>query len=294
MTDQTYKTFVKEGDRYRYVPYTPKHVIAGDTDSAYIDLSSLFDKDANIDDVVAVGDDIGNKVNESFDDLLSNVFNVPPERHGIVKTSREIVSSASYFAGKKMYMMRVVDEEGRRVDKLKIMGLAIKKSDTPAIIQDFLQELVLMMMDGESFESVQKRIDKFKDYYHTCSLQEIGRPTNIKNLNKYSAIYDRTGEMKGFPYHAAASIYYNSLCGPSDIKIRSGDKIKVVYIEGADHNAIAIPADAEELPKFLDDIRIDWKRQWETVRAKIDGFLEPIGYDWKSRQNDLISSFVEF
>lgn len=277
MSTQTFKTFVDN----KYVDYEPKHVIMGDTDSVVMDLSCIYDRSAAIADVTKTGDDIGVIVNDAFSDFLIDTFNIPKKRTSIIETEREIISDKSYFLGKKTYVMHVIDSEGVICDKMKMMGVAMKRSDTPVIIQDLLSELVDMIMDGASFETVETYILDFKEEYESKSIFEIGRPTSVKHMNPHATAG-----------HITAARYYNSLCTPNDIKIRAGDKVKVVYLDDKEHKSIAFPTDLTHLPNFFNDLEINWSRQWETVYNKIEVYLKPIGYDFESRQQAIIDDFV--
>ena len=193
-----------------------------------------------------------------------------------------------------MYVMHIINLEGRPVDKFKIMGVAIKKTDTPKIVQDFLRVLVEMLMDKKSYEDVQSFVDSYEKIYYTKSFVEIGKPMNIKGLKKYETKFEKTGSKKGFPYHVKASMNYNSLCGPNDKRIMSGDKIRVVYLKHPKFKNIAVPVDVDVLPDFIDNLIIDWETQWQTVVKKIDIFLKPIGYDRSGRQKKKLSGLLVY
>lgn len=289
-----FKTFIFNGLINVYKDYHPNHIIAGDTDSVYVNLGHKFNKDADIKDVVAFADMIGTETNHAFPQFMKDVFNVDHERASVIQTDREVVADKAYFLGKKMYVMHVCDMEGLPVDKLKIMGVAIKKSDTPKIIQSMLTELVNMLMDQKSYKHIKIFIDTFVKTYHNKSLLEIGKPMSVKSLKKYEVKYDKNKSMKGFPYHVRASMFYNSLCGVSDTKIVSGDKIKIIYLNHKKFKYIAVPVDAEILPSFVYEFDIDWVTQWGTVQKKIDIFLKPIGYDKTSRQNAHTKSLIKY
>lgn len=292
--NRSFKMFVKGDDgEIGYKDYHPEYVVAGDTDSCYIDLSPVADGKSE-EEITKFADQIGEITNDAFTEYMKDVFNVSSERAQVIETDREVVSDKSIFLAKKMYVMHVVNNEGLAVDKMKMMGVAIKKTDTPKVVQDLLTDLVGMLMDKVSYEEVRDFIRDFESRYKRMSFQEIGRPMNIKNLNKYVESFMETGSIKGFPYHVRASMYYNSMRSNSDVEIRSGDKIKIVYINHPEMNYIAVPADAEVLPDFIDELDVDWDKQLEKVWKKIDTFLTPIGYDVKSRQIDLVNSLVTF
>lgn len=293
MTDQDFFTLVPSTDKQiRHIKYSPKNCIGGDTDSVYLDLNFL--KGQPVDKIVAFADEVGEQVNEAFSDFMQNAFFVSKERAAIIASDREVVSDASLFLARKKYVMHVIDSEGVKIDKMKIMGMEIKKTDTPKVVQDFLMSLIKTILNQSDYNTINKQIEDFKEHYHTLGPMDVGRPSNIKNFDHYQEAFDSTGDMKGFPYHVAATIFYNNLCKEGDIKIRAGDKIKVVYILHPDSKYIAIPSDADRLPDFIKDIIIDWKEQWKTVQSKIEIYLTPIGFDLQSRQKKLTSTLVQF
>jgi len=57
---------------------------------------------------------------------------------------------------------------------------------------------------------------------------------------------------------------------------------------------IAVPVDVDVLPSFIDNLVIDWTKQWGTVVKKIDIFLEPIGYDRSSRQKKKLGGLLVY
>jgi len=296
MVDQTFKTFLDIDGKLTYADYTPECVIAGDTDSVYIDISKIFGVNEDPELVIKYGDTIGELVNDSFDEYVGELFNVPKDKRAIVETEREAISDKSVFFGKKKYVMHVINMEGKTVDKQKKMGVEIIKSDTPKVIQEFLQDIVDMLLEHRSYEDVKNYVDNFEIEYKQLPMIDIGRPTNIKTLNKYVDRYIQEESFKGFPYHAKASIIYNSLCSTNDVMIRAGDKIKITYVKDEAFGAIAVPADMEEheLPDFITSMEIDYKVMWSKVLKKLELYLAPIGYDKKSRQETLTNSLFIF
>lgn len=292
--NQTIDVFKETESGYlKQCPVELQNVIYGDTDSSILDLS-FIDKETSVDDIVEFADEVGKAIDNSFPDFMQSVFNCTQDRAKVVKTDREIVSDRSFFQAKKMYAMHLVDKEGQRVDTMKIMGLAIKKTDTPAIVKTILNDIVEMMLNRESYDSIRNLVYQWKKVYSRYSLAEIGRPVSAKKLKPYIDKYKQTGSLNGFPGHIRAAIIYNSMCGESDRKIRPGDKIVVLYLKNSEHSAIAIPKDAEKLPDFIDKIEIDWEKQWQKVDHKIELFLKPVGFDRESRQQNLNNTLITF
>ena len=293
--NQSYKTFIQgAGGKMTYDTYVPKHIITGDTDSAYIDLSVLFDDKAVVDEVVQYADTVEDSINLRFPAYMQAVFNCNDQQAQLIKTQREVLADRGFFSAKKNYMMHVVDKGGIAKDENKIMGLAIRKSDTPEVVRAFLKTMIEMVMAKKTYADIRKFLLDFKERYHSLPLLDIGRPMNLNTLRKYEQRLAATDSMKGIPYHVRAALFYNSECGSNDIKIRAGDKIRLVYIIHPRAKCIALPADADVLPSFLKTLRIDWESQWETVETKIFSYLKPIGYDPESRQISANKNLVVF
>ena len=291
--DIQFETFVKNKDGImERVTYVCQNVITGDTDSSYLDINEIGKYlNNNKEKITEVADKIADEVKQTFPNFMKDVFNVPDENLSIIDTEREIVSDKSYFLTKKRYIMNVRDKEGEDTNEHKIMGLEIRKSDTPKVVQNFLTDLVNMIMDGNSYEDVNRLINEFYDYYTSLSVVDVGRPMSVKVFKHYEDLFNQTGELKGFPYHVRAALFYNKHCTNKDRKIRSGDKIRVTYIKHPETNYIAVPVDAQHYPDIVNEVKIDWNRQWETVHKKAQNYLRPINWDdagiRESNLNDL-------
>ena len=263
-----------------YTEFDAEYLIGGDTDSIFLDLSSIFDQDADIDEVCQFGDQLGEAICNDFNSFVQNVFNVPEERAGIIQTKREIISDKSLFLAKKKYIMSVVDKEGNRKRFHKIMGAEIIKSDTPVVIQEFLLKLTKSIMEGKSIQELDDMIAEFREEYFTMSPIEIGVPTTIKNLTKYEEVVEsnkRVGKpiYHGLPRHAKAAIIYNTMA-EDGAKINGGSKIKLVYVRGQQFDSIAIPSDLVTVPSFLEHVEIDYMKMWVKVKQKIDIYTKPL------------------
>ena len=270
------------------------NILVHNTDSAYLTLSNVFEKSANKAEVKKFANEMSEYVNQNFKEFVRDIFNVQDDMRDIISTETDIISDKSLFIAKKKYAMHVVNQEGIDCNEVKYTGMEIIKSDTPKIVQKFLKDLVLFIMDGNSFEEITNLIDSFKTSYHEKTLKEIGIPMNVRTLNKYLQLLEETGSMKGFHYASKAAIIYNSMCSKNDVKINPGDSIRLVYVNHPDFKCIAIPADAPILPKYLQSLDVNWKKMWSTVESKIQIYLTPIGFDRSTRQKETSNELFEF
>lgn len=273
-------------DSGEFEKYHIDHMISGDTDSAYLRYPEqvVTGVDEDIDQLVEIGDTIGELTNEAFPEFCKIAFNCPDERVDIVQTDRETVFDKALFLSKKRYILHVVDDEGMKVDKLKIMGVEIKKSNTADAVKDILMKLVNMILDGEDEKSVKKEIRNMKESYPDLDLREIATPMNCKTLKTAQDQVDATGDMKGLHYSARAALFYNSLCGEYDKKINPGEKIGLLYIRNPKSKYIGYPLDASNLPDWLYEIQIDYDTMWDKAYKTITNYLESLEWDAKSKK----------
>lgn len=255
-----------------------------DTDSIMVAFGDIGVDCSDHDTYIEIADEIGDIINDAFPDFIKFAFNCPVDRDQSVKTGREIVSDRSLFLSKKRYIMHVIDDEGERVDKLKIMGVEIIKSSTADIVKTMLMDTVNMILDGLEGYEILEEIQKMKERYMESDIPSIATPMSCKGIKKGQDILDQTGSLKGITWHVRAALHYNSLCGIMDKKVVPGDKVGIVYIKDPKSKYIAYPLDINEFPPFMDDVIVDWDTQWDKAFKKIESYISSVGLDIKSRK----------
>jgi hypothetical protein len=120
----------------------------------------------------------------------------------------------------------VYDNEGHREDtddkpgKIKAMGLDLKRSDTPAFMQDFLSELLYSTLTGATEDAMIERIISFRSEFRNMPGWLKGTPKRVNKLTHYYnteyMLDPKTGEeiYKGksnMPGHVRAAINYNRM-----------------------------------------------------------------------------------
>ena len=166
-----------------------KAIIYGDTDSCYFSAYRTLQKDIEAgripwtkETVVALYDQIAEEVNNTFPQFMLDTFHVPKSRGEVIKAGREIVGSKSLFITKKRYAVLYYDKEGKRTDvdgkagKIKAMGLDLKRSDTPEFIQNFLSDVLEMVLMGKPEREVLDHISEFRAIFKARPGWEKGSP----------------------------------------------------------------------------------------------------------------------
>ncbi len=272
-------------------------VVYGDTDSTYFKTHGDTPEEC-----IHVADAIGEKVNDSFQGFMENNFLTTKGFSDKIACARENVSDRGIFVDKKMYIMHIIDSEGEKVDKMKVMGLRTKKTTLPKVIAKKLNGFIESYLKGEDWSVIEQRIVDYKDELEAVEdVTEIGIPTGIKRLEPYQGDYklDPTTHLPG---HIAAAVYYNKCLDDykdnESMRIYPGMKIKIFYMTRPHgrFKSVALPVDIEEVPQwFLDNFEVDRKAHIKRLVDKaIENILKAIGKVPPTKQKLLADDMLGF
>jgi len=282
-----------------------KSIIYGDTDSCYFSayntLKKEIDKGAipwSRESVIELYDTIGETVNDTFPKFMQDAFHCPKTRGEVIKAGREIVASKGLFITKKRYAVLYYDKEGKRADldgkpgKIKAMGLDLKRSDTPVVIQDFLSEVLTQVLNGAEKEDVLEYITNFRTEFKTRPGWEKGSPKRANNISQYREKEKKAGKAN-MPGHVRASLNWNTLKRMMDDKYSMNivDGAKVIVCKLKDnpmaYTSVAYPVDELRLPQWFKDLPFDDALMETTViDEKLGNLIGVLEWDISSTRND--------
>jgi DNA polymerase elongation subunit (family B) len=282
-----------------------KSIIYGDTDSCYFSAYTTLKKDIekntipwSKESVVELYDTIGETVNGTFIRFMQDAFHVPKSRGEVIKAGREIVASKGLFITKKRYAVLYYDKEGKRTDvdgkpgKIKAMGLDLKRSDTPVVIQEFLSNVLERVLTGQSKEEVLGYITDFRTEFKTRPGWEKGSPKRANNITEYAAKEKKAGKAN-MPGHVRASLNWNTLKRMMDDKysmhITDGAKVIVCKIKDNPmaYTSVAYPVDELRLPQWFKDLPFDDAEMENTViDEKLENLIGVLEWDISSTRSD--------
>ena len=292
------------------------YVAYSDTDSIYIHAEPLLrfrhsnfdemseeDKDNKL-EVIAM--DYESIVTKSYDSLASDCFNAKGEHRLDMKT--ECVIRAAYFRATRRYAQWITKQEGIVKESLDVKGLEFKKANFPPVLGRFFHSALVDVLKGTKQDEIDARVKKFKKEIlgGDISLTELGNPTSVKTLNKYTERKARAGEMftvvaKGAPAAVRAVIRYNDLLNfwglnKSHNQITQGDKIKWIYLKPNAYQIDAIAFLEYDLPEkirlFIEQ-HADRKKIFESILLnKLEGFYNDLG--WTLNLNPYKELFFKF
>jgi len=291
-----------------------KAVIYGDTDSCYFSAYKTLKKDIDSgaipwskENVIQLYDQIGEEVNSTFPQFMLDYFHVPKTRGEVIKAGREIVGSKSLFITKKRYAVLYYDKEGKRADidgkagKIKAMGLDLKRSDTPEFIQDFLSDVLEMVLMGKPEQEVLDHISEFRTRFKARPGWEKGSPKRANKVTEYEAKEKKAGKAN-MPGHVRASINWNTLKRMYNDKysmnITDGQKVIVCKLKPnpLDFTSVAYPVDELRLPQWFKDLPFDHAEMEATIiDKKLDNLIGVLKWDVRStEEKNTFNSLFEF
>jgi DNA polymerase elongation subunit (family B) len=282
-----------------------KAIIYGDTDSCYFSAYATLKKDIekgaipwSKESVVELYDTIGETVNGTFPKFMQDAFHCPKSRGEVIKAGREIVASKGLFITKKRYAVLYYDKEGKRADtggtpgKIKAMGLDLKRSDTPVVIQDFLSEVLTRVLNGAGKEEVLEYITNFRTEFKTRPGWEKGSPKRANNISQYRDKEKKAGKTN-MPGHVRASLNWNTLKRMMDDKysVAITDGAKVIVCKVKDnpmgYTSVAYPVDELRLPQWFKDLPFnDAEMENAVIDEKLENLIGVLEWDISSTRSD--------
>jgi len=320
-TTLTGRSIAKHMDAYVNECITGKYdhvgdtIIYGDTDSCYFSAWPVLKKEVeegrmawSKEIAIQLYDSIAEQVNLSFPGFMEQAFHCPRDMGSVIKGGREIVGIKGLFITKKRYAVMIIDKEGKRVDtegkpgKVKAMGLDLKRSDTPKVIQDFLSELLHDVLTGISREDIIEKIREFKYAFKDRPGWEKGSPKRVNNLTKYGKEEERLGKAN-MPGHVRAALNWNMMrkMNSDNYSMQIVDGMKTIVCKLKDNplgwTSIGYPTDELHLPQWFKDLPFDDSAMEATViDGKVDNLLGVLDWDLASATNtdNTFTSLFEF
>jgi DNA polymerase elongation subunit (family B) len=299
-------SFVNEAITGQY-DHVGESIIYGDTDSVYFSAWPAIKEEVaagrmewSKEICVQLYDAIADQCNESFPGFMERACHCPREMGSIIKGGRELIATKGLFIKKKRYAVLIFDMEGNRLDvngkpgKVKAMGLDLKRSDTPKVVQDFLSEILLDVLTGATRESVVDKVRDFKILFQDRPAWEKGTPKRVNNLTKYTAEEARLGRAN-MPGHVRAAMNWNNL------KRMHGDNYSVAIVDGMKtivcklkdnalgYTSIGYPTDEAHIPQWFKELPFDDGLMESTiVTQKVENLLGVL--DWQIEESTNIKT----
>jgi DNA polymerase elongation subunit (family B) len=289
-------------------------MIYGDTDSCYFSAWPMLKDDVEAGKVewtkekcITLMDQVCEQANTSFGDFMATAFHCPKTRSDVIAAGREIIAQSGLYITKKRYAALVIDNEGFRTDtdgkagKVKAMGLDLRRSDTPVFMQEFLSEILLMVLTDIPQKDVLERITVFRKEFDNRPGWEKGSPKRANKVGHYGRLEQKQGKAN-MPGHVRASINWNTL------KRMNGDKYSQEIVDGMKvivcklkqnplgYTSVAYPTDELRIPDWFKELPFDDAAMAETIiDNKLDNLIGVLNYPLEdTKQHNTFSSLFDF
>jgi DNA polymerase elongation subunit (family B) len=279
-------------------------IIYGDTDSCYFTAWPAIKDDVaagrmewNKETCVQLYDNIAEQVNASFPAFMERACHCPRPMGELIKGGRELVAEKGLYIKKKRYAVLIFDLEGHRLDahgkpgKVKAMGLDLKRSDTPKVVQDFLSDLLTDVLTGCTKEHVYDKVRDFKIAFQERPAWEKGTPKRVNNLTKFTKEEERLGRAN-MPGHVRAAMNWNNL------KRMHGDNYSQSIVDGMKtivcklkdnplgYTSIGYPTDELHIPAWFKELPFDDATMETTiVDQKVENLLGVLNWQIPDHTN---------
>ena len=284
-------------------PEDTNYVAYSDTDSIYIHAEPLLkhlypdfnemsseDKDDKLEEIALQYQDI---ITNSYGNLATDCFNASGKHRLEMKT--ECVIRSAYFRATRRYAQWITKQEGIVKETLDVKGLEFKKANFPPVLGKFFKQALIDVLKGAEQSDIDKRVKEFRQQIldGSISLIQLGNPTSVKTLNKYTERKAKAGEMfsivaKGAPAAVRAVIKYNDLIKFWGLNkeysyITQGEKIKWIYLKPNPYQIEAIAflefGIPEKIRTFIDKYADREKIFGSVLLNKLEGFYSDLGWN---------------
>jgi len=190
---------------------------------------------------------------------------------------------------------------GESTGKVKATGLDLRRSDTPVFMQDFLKEILSMVLGAVPQADVLERITKFRLEFENMPGWEKGSPKRVNKLGHYRKLQEKQGKAT-MPGHVRAALNWNTL------KRMNGDKYSQEIVDGMKcvvcklkqnplgYTSIAYPTDELRLPDWFKELPFDDHAMSETIiDNKLDNLIGVLSYDLEdTKRHNTFNSLFDF
>jgi len=168
-------------------------------------------------------------------------------------------------------------------------------------MQNFLSELLLMVLTNQTEAEVLKRITEFRTEFKLRPGYEKGSPKRANKIGDYRRKEEKEGKAN-MPGHVRASINWNTL------KRMNGDKYSQEIVDGMKvivcklkqnplgYTSVAYPTDELRLPDWFKELPFDNDAMESTIiDNKLSNLIGVLDWDIQSTlQNNTFGSLFDF
>ena len=245
-----------------------EYIVTGDTDSIFCCFQD-FKCEKSDENIKQMCDQVQSYLNDIIIKEIVEKHNVNIENNKL-ELKNELIISRGLFLAKKRYAIQVINNEGRKVNEMKYMGIEIKRSDYPSASKEFMKELLDLIMKSPVVRlSILMRFvnKKEKEFIQLIKNGDktIGRPVSFgKKIEDYKTVPQGVRGMLAFNkiayniHQPGARGYLFRVSGIDETKAPKNilENYSKFIGDGNKLETIVIPDEESRLPEyFIPDIK---------------------------------------
>jgi DNA polymerase elongation subunit (family B) len=288
---------------------TKDHCIYIDTDSVFYSALPLVKKrfpdlDVKSEDkmskaILEIASEVQVYLNKGYDYFAKKFCNLDKHRFDI---KQEVIAKSGLFVTKKRYGLKIINDNGKKVNKMMIKGLDTVRSSFPVAMREMLSKVLEDILMDVPKEKLDEFIINFKDSMKLMDFNKIAIPISVKGLRKYKNVDGDIfkSHKLGTPVHVKSALYYNDFLKYNKISrqysgISNGDKIKWIYLKqnplGLNTIAYKGYEDPIEVLDFIRQYINPEKLYKQALHKKIMMLYEALGWDEPTDASKTIERF---
>lgn len=256
-----------------------------------------YDNDYNITkEALDIILDYENYLNSEITKYAQNEFNSKDSRFFF---KREVIADKGFFITKKRYAVRVLDDEGKKVKKLKFKGIDIVRNSVPEKIKPMAKKWLECLVVERDRIKCNQILKEIYNQLKEMSIEDISFTINCSNMEKYTLNYNQITNRLGVkndldefkmelhcPYHLKAAHAYNVIIKRLGLQskydlIHSGDKVKIIRVTEDNKYKIKVLAYKDKFPEeFKPLFKIDYDAIFDKIIfSMVERFYSIVGYE---------------
>ena len=278
-------------------------IVYGDTDSGYFTIApilkklgvNLLDSESNItNEAMKVVNYLDEYLNRNINELAKEQLYTLDSRYVF---KREVIADSGTFLMKKNYILHINDEEGKKVDKFKYVGVKVAKSTISKTIKTGIKKVVEVALTTKDEKKTNEAYKQVYEEFKNLNIDEMAFRTAVHNLDNYAKNSSLQKFESGSPVHVKASIAYNILLKQLKIDdkyegIASDQKIKWFYVKKNPYNLNGIAYTGKYPTEFKLQVDIDTMFV-KLMAQELERVYECIGWRIPDLKNEVETNLMD-
>lgn len=271
-----------------YIVYTDTDSMICTCDEFFKDIK-VYNKE-NIDKMITFAKDSQDYVNTVIAEIANRLFFRYTNRPNMLKVKTEYLAKSALYTSKKHYSMLKIYEDGIYEETLFNVGISLKRSSYNNKTKEFVETILRKILNFDDNGIIELMKEESQNIKKKYTLEELGIPCGIKNINSYTTN----------PINVrAAKIFNQYICKKKIDNIVSG-KLRYIYVKGwknkvdlnreiKKYNVVAWFPETKYIDIIAKEIEIDYDKM---IDRMIINTIKPffVAMNWKIPEEEIKSN----